>query len=466
MSAYARPVMESTQGAPDPGAAGDRPRREGAGEPEREPGAGGGRESEGADPGMLEAESPADASNEAAPDESALEEARLAADGAALRAAEAAAIEEARLAEHLAAVRVAEAAGDRARGGLRAWALVVAIGGAVSLVANRPDLAIFLFFAAMFALSQSWDARDRSLTGDAVADQWLEPSGLGRVFRLLLPTLLPAIGAIGFASLAIWTLEISPSRAHTAALQWSVGAAAVCALMLVPPVARLFAATLVRPPAATYTARLTASLAMIALLLPVPMRLVFDQILPLFSNPDRALVDVTGLIGQLAGEVLFALAAVGLWVSRTPRETWVRLGLGPMGAREWLVALAGLITVSGLNSTLEWAERTWLPHLWKQDQLMGEMITRDMGLGTALVLGLSAGVGEEVLVRGALQPRTGLLWASLLFAVAHVQYTWFGMLVIALLGITLGLVRRHTNTTTAIVVHGVYDVVAAFGMAR
>ena len=97
---------------------------------------------------------------------------------------------------------------------------------------------------------------------------------------------------------------------------------------------------------------------------------------------------------------------------------------------------------------------------------MGELITRDMGVGTALLLGVSAGVGEEVLVRGALQPRTGLLWASLLFAAAHVQYTWFGMLVIVMLGIALGLVRRYTNTTTAIVVHGVYDVIAAFGLTR
>ena len=67
------------------------------------------------------------------------------------------------------------------------------------------------------------------------------------------------------------------------------------------------------------------------------------------------------------------------------------------------------------------------------------------------MLGLRAGIGEEVLVRGALQPRTGLFWASLLFAAGHVQYTWFGMLTILALGVTLGLVRRSSNTTTAIV---------------
>ena len=79
------------------------------------------------------------------------------------------------------------------------------------------------------------------------------------------------------------------------------------------------------------------------------------------------------------------------------------------------------------------------------------------------MLGLSAGVGEEVLVRGALQPRSGLVWASVIFGAAHVQYSWFGMLVIVALGLTLGLVRRHSNTTTAIVVHAAYDVLAALG---
>jgi len=381
-------------------------------------------------------------------------------------AMDAALLEEARQAEHAALVHDAEAEGGRVRAGLTRWALIVLAGGIVSLGAGRPDLALFLVFAALFALTQSWDARERALTGDAIADRLLQPGGAGFALRLLVPMLLPALGAIGYGGLAVWARGMSPTLAHTAAFQWCSGAAVVCAAMMLPPAVRLFAAVLVRPPNNTYTARLTASLAMISLLLPVPVQLVFDEFLPLFSAADRVLVDVPGLVGQLAGELLFAFAAVGLWLSRGSRDTWARLGLGPMGPREWIVAVAGLVTLSGLNSSLEWVERAWLPELWRQDQTMGELITRDMGVGTALLLGVSAGVGEEMLVRGALQPRTGLLWASLLFAAAHVQYTWFGMLVIVMLGIALGLVRRYTNTTTAIVVHGVYDVIAAFGLTR
>jgi membrane protease YdiL (CAAX protease family) len=74
---------------------------------------------------------------------------------------------------------------------------------------------------------------------------------------------------------------------------------------------------------------------------------------------------------------------------------------------------------------------------------------------------LSAGLGEEITLRGALQPRLGILLCSVLFASAHVQYTWFGMATIGLLGLALGGIRARTNTTTAIVVHSLYDVYAA-----
>ena len=89
------------------------------------------------------------------------------------------------------------------------------------------------------------------------------------------------------------------------------------------------------------------------------------------------------------------------------------------------------------------------------------MIAGKLTVAASIVLGVSAGVGEELLVRGALQPRAGLFWASILFAAGHVQYTWFGMLTILLLGVALGIVRARANTTTAIVVHGLYDIVAA-----
>ena len=81
-----------------------------------------------------------------------------------------------------------------------------------------------------------------------------------------------------------------------------------------------------------------------------------------------------------------------------------------------------------------------------------------------LLLGVSAGVGEELAMRGALQPRFGLIGTSLLFAVLHVQYSPIGILTIAALGMLLGLIRKRTSTSTAIAVHVLYDIVAALGI--
>ena len=83
-----------------------------------------------------------------------------------------------------------------------------------------------------------------------------------------------------------------------------------------------------------------------------------------------------------------------------------------------------------------------------------------MGPGRMVLLGLSAGVGEEITLRGALQPRLGIVLTSLLFAGLHVQYSWYGIASIFVFGLILGTIRRRSGTTAAIAVHGLYDILA------
>jgi hypothetical protein len=76
----------------------------------------------------------------------------------------------------------------------------------------------------------------------------------------------------------------------------------------------------------------------------------------------------------------------------------------------------------------------------------------------ALVLGLSAGIGEETLFRGALQPRFRIPLTALVFALGHVQYTLSpAILEIVLIGLALGWLREKSNTTACIVVHSGYN---------
>jgi|SRR5580765_7812184 len=347
--------------------------------------------------------------------------------------------------------------------GLMRWMLLVVGGSIAAVLLKHVDAALFLAVAAMFALTQSWDVRDRARTGDPFTDVALAPGGLGIALRTLVPMVVPFAGAALFAGLAVFARSLPRSAAHLAGLQWCAAAAVVCASVAVPSLAQRLARAFIRGPSPGHTDRLTASIALVLLLIPVPFQLLSDDLLGIVKGSGQPLADVGSLVAQLIGEVVFALSAVGLWVGRDLRAVRERLGLGGVRLRHLGIAAAGLAAVSGANAGMEWLERTQFHALWLRDQDMTQLIAGDLSVAAALVLGVSAGVGEELMVRGALQPRVGLVWASLLFAAAHVQYTWFGMLTIVLLGMTLGVVRKSANTTTAIVVHVLYDVIAALG---
>ena len=359
--------------------------------------------------------------------------------------------------------RAADAVGGAVRQGLLRWTILVGAGSFAALVLRRFDVALFLVAAALFALAQSWDVRDRARTGDPIADTALAPGSVGRVLRALVPLLVPFAGALAYGGLALFARALPWSPAHIAAMQWCTAATVVCAFIAFPPIAHQLARAFMRGGHPGHTERLTAAIALVLLLLPVPCALLGEDLMGTFKSSGRLRADVGTLVGQLLGEVVFGLAAVGLWVTRDFRAVRDRLGLGAMGVRHVSYAVAGLVLVSGLNAGMEWLERTYYHALWLRDQDTVKLIAANMNVGAALLLGVSAGVGEEIMVRGALQPRVGLYWASLLFASAHLQYTWFGMLTIVLFGMALGVVRNRANTTTAIVVHVLYDILAALG---
>ena len=95
------------------------------------------------------------------------------------------------------------------------------------------------------------------------------------------------------------------------------------------------------------------------------------------------------------------------------------------------------LQVSGLNETL-----------------LGNFDT----VGEWLLLAAAAGLSEELLFRGALQPIFGIVPTSLIFAVSHVQYGLSpATLTVFMLSVVLGIIRKRSNTTVAILVHGGYN---------
>jgi membrane protease YdiL (CAAX protease family) len=152
-----------------------------------------------------------------------------------------------------------------------------------------------------------------------------------------------------------------------------------------------------------------------------------------------------------------ALAGVGFLLSRGPREALGRLDLKPIRVRQ--VAIAALLAVVflGVVDVMERAESVWLPSLHAlEDRFDYEFVGMPPVIG-AVLLSLAAGVGEELVFRGALQPRLGIVATSVLFAAVHVQYQIPGMVMIFLVAVGLGIVKTRTSTTFTACVHVFYD---------
>ena len=85
--------------------------------------------------------------------------------------------------------------------------------------------------------------------------------------------------------------------------------------------------------------------------------------------------------------------------------------------------------------------------------------------GTLTPLGIvatsiAAGFGEEVSIRGLLQPRFGILLPALLFASLHAfQYSWDGLISVFLAGVVFAYIRSYISTTASAITHTVYDLV-------
>ena len=171
-------------------------------------------------------------------------------------------------------------------------------------------------------------------------------------------------------------------------------------------------------------------------------------------------VGIPELAGQYAILVTLAFLGVGLGIRRNWRDTLTRLGLQRIGMIGLILvgaAAFGMVIASmimGLVIMLLFPDSLAEVESFNQ----GLLLTFGSPLG-AIALGLLSGIGEEILYRGALQPAFGLVATSLIFALHHSQYVNPGLLVIFVIGLLLGLIRKWWGTTPAILVHALYNTV-------
>jgi hypothetical protein len=327
---------------------------------------------------------------------------------------------------------------------LRIWTAIVAGVGVGALGLGQAELATLAAVAGLFAVAQAADLNSRfQLLHRLVA--WVVP-----------------VGAAGtFATVATFLRQSDrQGPARELAVAVAILGGVISLAMLSGPWARAVAGALFRLRPASRTVVLASSIFLTGLLFCIPGRFWFETVFETDALPSESLLGAGSLWANLAGMGLLALGGVGFLVRRDTRSTLERLGLRPPRPAHLAVIAIAVPVLFGLNSGAEWLQQTYFPALWESDQSVNQMLVRGLGRGETLLLGLSAGIGEEVALRGALQPRLGLLPTSVLFAALHVQYSWLGMGVILVLGLLLGGIRQRTSTTTAIAVHALYDILA------
>lgn len=350
----------------------------------------------------------------------------------------------------------------RLRRGLFGWFLTLAAAGAVFILLGSSEGALLVAISGMFVLAQATDAA-ASLPAyrDWVRATLPRTHLLGMFFRATVRSILPLAGALMLAGMTAFALQDAPGARQRIAAACGGGAALLALALAARPVADALARRLFHTVTPTRTERLTARITAIGFLAFPVFALMRPEMIEMLAAQKGDLVTPSGLVAQMIGLIALGFAGVGLALKRDWRQTRERLGLTPMTPRYWLLAAVGLAAVAGVNLGMEWIEKHHFPALALADERATKLIAAHLSFGATIVLGISAGVGEEITVRGALQPRLGLVLSSLLFASGHVQYTWFGILTVGLLGMTLGIIRQRSNTTTAMIVHGLYDIIAA-----
>lgn len=291
---------------------------------------------------------------------------------------------------------------------------------------------------------------------------------------------LASLAVVSFTLMASGSFDLAAIQAGQAAPEMDFGALGgvlgVCALALLlsigafaPPLRRWASRFLPLDPDSFVHTVALALVVGLSLILLAP--LLITGLPPLLSDAFLQMAEETGSLDaqsnllatvyMLVWAVPLAIFAVGYGVQRGFGASLRRLsfvwptlrqvGIGVVVA----VVLVFVATYLDKGIGLVWEAMGWAR---TDSEAFSKLIAFAFTPIGAVVLGISAGLGEELGVRGVLQPRLGIFLSNLLFASMHaLQYGWDGVLVVFVLGAAFGVLRNYTNTTTSAIAHGLYN---------
>lgn len=185
-----------------------------------------------------------------------------------------------------------------------------------------------------------------------------------------------------------------------------------------------------------------------------------DMVSLLEESGGEFQINEAGILAQDAFFIVIALAGIGIFIRRTPDECIKRLNLTIPTAKQLIIGIILIPVFLAFVISYEFIMSQFYPGSAADIEKIMELLLGEPTLLLALIAGLGAGISEEILFRGAIQPRFGIPTTAFLFAVVHVQYPAFWVLIeLFIIGVLLGYLKEKTNTTTCIITHSGYDIV-------
>ncbi len=175
---------------------------------------------------------------------------------------------------------------------------------------------------------------------------------------------------------------------------------------------------------------------------------------------EQRRISLTTLWVQTLGFIVLAFVGVGWPLRRSPAATLARLGLVHLSMRQAVIGIGLALALVAMLIPLDYLTGMLKPGIDEEVRRLNELLIGPLmqSIPGILTLGLAAALGEEILLRGALQPRFGLFWTAIIFALLHSNYGLsLSTAVVFVLGLVLGWVRRRYHTGTAIILHAVYN---------
>lgn len=187
----------------------------------------------------------------------------------------------------------------------------------------------------------------------------------------------------------------------------------------------------------------------------------------LASDQAMAPLTVWDVLSQELPFLVLAAVGVGLIQRRALRDTARRLGLVRPSGWQLSLALACAGAFYAFALLMGALSQALTPQVANQvgattQHLFGGL-SGPVGIAT---VALAPGLCEEILFRGAVQPRLGVIATALLFTSIHTQYGLsLDALAVFCIAIGLGLIRRYANTTTSCTCHVAYNLLVGIGIA-